>query len=253
MLTKPDRATISALQERVRSLEGGGMGNRNVLPFGLADLDQHLPAGGLAHGALHEIAGGGNGAVDGAAAALFAAGIAARTKGKVLWCVARQDLFAPALARAGLSPDRVIFVEAGDEKSVLACFEEGLRHSGLGAVVAELARLPMTASRRLQLAAETSSGIGLAIRRWRRPADATDFGQSTASVTRWRVSVLPSRPLPVPGVGRARWRLELIRCRGAESADFEVEACDAKGRLALPSAMADRSPQKKIGRRIIAA
>ena len=67
-----------------------------------------------------------------------------------------QDLFAPALAQAGLSPARVIYVEAGDEKSVLACFEEGLRHGGLGAVVAEVARLSMTASRRLQLAAESS-------------------------------------------------------------------------------------------------
>ena len=98
--------------------------------------------------------GGGNGAIDGAAAALFAGGIAARTRGKVLWCVTRQDLFAPALAQAGLAPDRVIYVEAGDEKTVLACFEEGLRHGGLGAVVAEVARLSMTASRRLQLAAE---------------------------------------------------------------------------------------------------
>jgi len=39
--------------------------------------------GGLALGALHEVAGGGNGAIDGAAAALFAAGIAARTGGRV--------------------------------------------------------------------------------------------------------------------------------------------------------------------------
>ena len=69
------------------------------------------------------------------------AGIAARLHGEVLWCVTRQDLFAPALAQAGLVPDRVIYVEAGDEKSVLVCFEEGLRHGGLGAVVAEVARL----------------------------------------------------------------------------------------------------------------
>ena len=151
---------------------------------------------------------------------LFAAGIAARLRGQVLWCLTRQDLFAPALAQAGLMPDRVIYVEAGDEKSVLICFEEGLRHGGLGAVVAEVARLSMTASRRLQLAAEGSGTIGLAIRRWRRPAEAADFGQPTASVTRWRVSALPATPLPVPGVGRARWQVELIRCRAGESADF---------------------------------
>ena len=75
-----------------------------MLPFGIAEVDLRLPGGGLALGALHEVAGGGNGAIDGAAAALFAAGIAARTKGKVLWCIARPDLFAPALAQAGLLP-----------------------------------------------------------------------------------------------------------------------------------------------------
>ncbi|MER9203460.1 hypothetical protein NKH74_30555 [Mesorhizobium sp. M0933] len=48
----------------------------------------------MVFGGLHEVAGGGNGAVDGAAAALFAAGIAARTVGKVLWCVPGQTLLA---------------------------------------------------------------------------------------------------------------------------------------------------------------
>ena len=257
MSTFVTRSGIEELRERIQRLEGAAGRQRLVLPFGVKAIDRHLPGGGLALGALHEVAGGGNGAIDGAAAALFAAGIAARTRGKVLWCVTRQDLFAPALAQAGLVPDRVIYVEAGDEKSVLACFEEGLRHGGLGAVVAEVARLSMTASRRLQLAAESSGTIGIAVRRWRRQAEAADFGQPTASVTRWRVSALPSTPLPVPGVGRARWRLELIRCRAGESADFEVEACDAKGRLALPSDLADGSaaegnwapPRRRLRRR----
>ena len=158
----------------------------------------------------------------------------------MLWCVAHQDLFAPALAQAGLAPDRVIYVEAGDDKAVLACFEEALRHSKLGAVVAEVSRLPMIASRRLQLAAEGSGVIGLALRPWRRQAEAGEFRQPTAATTRWRVSALPSTPLPVPGVGRARWRLELVRCRRGESAEFEVEACDAQGHLALPPELAYR-------------
>jgi hypothetical protein len=64
-----------------------------------------------------------------------------------------------------LKPDRVIYLEAGDEKAILACFEECLRHRGLGAAVAEVARLSMTASRRLQLAAEESGTIGIALRR----------------------------------------------------------------------------------------
>jgi protein ImuA len=247
MRTSTGLPIVEELRARIRRLEGAAGRQRTVLPFGIKAIDRHLPGGGLALGALHEVAGGGNGAINGAAAALFAAGIAARAGGKVLWCITRPDLFAPALAQAGLVPDRVIYVEAGE--AVLACFEEGLRHGGLGAVVAEVARLSMTASRRLQLAAESSNTIGIAIRRWRRPAEAADFGQPTASVTRWRVSALPATRLPVPGVGRARWQLELIRCRAGESADFEVEACDAKGRLALPAELVHGPGQKEIGRR----
>jgi len=64
---------------------------------------------------------------------------------------------------------------------------------------------------------------------------------------RWRVTTLPSTPLPVPGVGRARWLVELIRCRAGESAHFELEACDAKGRLALPSELAHRPASGRAG------
>lgn len=245
MAMSSNSPALSELRERIARLEGGAARRREVLPFGVPEIDRVLPGGGLALGALHEVAGGANGAVDGAAAAQWAAGVAARTRGRVLWCVTRQDLFAPSLAQAGLSPARVIYVEAGDEAAVLACFEEGLRHGGLGAVVAELARLPMPTSRRLQLAAEASGTLGIAIRRWRRQSEATDFGQPTAAVSRWRVSALSSRPLPVPGVGRPRWRLELLRVRAGESADFEVEACDAKGRLALSADLANRSSATK--------
>ena len=83
-----------------------------IVTFGVAAVDARLPGGALPLGALHEIAGGGNGAIDGAAAALFAAGIAARTRGKVLWCLTRLDLFAPALAQAGLNSDRASISKA---------------------------------------------------------------------------------------------------------------------------------------------
>jgi len=237
---RPHRA-FDALRAEIAKIEAGDRAPKGVLPFGVATLDDHLPGGGLALGALHEVAGGGNGALDAAASALFVAGVAARTRGQVLWCVTKTDLFAPALAQAGLLPDRVVYAELDDEKAVLACFEEGLRHGGLGAVVGEVAKLSMTASRRLQLSAEGTGTIGLAIRRWRRQAEAADFGQPTAATTRWRVSALPSSPLPVGGVGRARWLIELIRCKAGECADFELEACDEEGRLALPADLADRS------------
>ena len=238
------RPALDSLRATIAQIEGQNRRTGAVLPFGLDAIDGRLPGGGLQLGALHEVAGGGNGALTGAAAALFVAGIAARTRGKVLWVVGRTDLFAPALAEVGLEPDRVIYVEAGNEKAILACFEEGLRQGGLGAVVAEMASLPMTASRRLQLAAETGGTLGLALRRWRRQSDTSEFGQPTAAVTRWRVSVLPSAPLPVPGVGRARWLVELIRARAGDCADFELEACDDQGRVALPADLAHGSDQE---------
>jgi len=249
MPTSSPSSVFEALRGEIARLEASARCPAGVLPFGLASLDEHLPAGGLQRGALHEVAGGGDGALHGAASALFVAGIAARTTGSVLWCVTRSDLFAPALEQAGLEPDRVIYCEAGDERGLLAAFEEGLRHGGLGAVVGELARLSMTASRRLQLAAEGSGTIGLAIRRWRRQTEAADFGQPTAATTRWRVTALPSTALPVAGVGRARWLVELIRCRAGECADFELEACDETGRLALPADLADRSSATPAWRR----
>jgi protein ImuA len=232
---------LESLRAQIEQIEGKTRRAKSVLPFGIAEVDSRLPGGGLALGALHEVAGGGNGAIDGAAAALFSAGVAARTKGKILWCNTRADLFAPAIAQAGLDADRVIYVECGDDKTILACMEEGLRHGGLGAVIAEVARLSMTASRRLQLAAEGTGSIGIALRRWRRQTEASDFGQPTAAMTRWRVSALPSTALPVPGVGRHRWLVELIRARAGESADFELEACDDSGHLALPAHLANGS------------
>ncbi len=240
---------LAPLRARIAHLEATGARAAGVLPFGIDALDRRLPQGGLALGCLHEVAGGGNGAVDGAAAACFAAGIAARLRGPVLWCVTQADLFAPGLEQAGLPPDRVIYAEAGDDTSVLACMEEGLRHGGLGAVVADVARLSMTASRRLHLAARGSGTVGIALRRWRRQAEPADFGQPTAAMTRWRVSVLPSAPLPVPGVGRARWLVELIRARAGESLDIELEACDGTGHLGLPADLADGSAAAAGGRR----
>ena len=215
------------------------MRSGDVLPFGVPALDRRLPGGGLALGCLHEVA-------EGAAAACFVAGIAARAQGKALWCITRQDLFAPGLEQSGLPPGRVIHVEAGDDRTVLACMEEGLRDGGLGAVVGEVARLPMIASRRLHLAAKESGTIGIVLRRgWR--AGAGDFGQPTAAMTRWRISHLPSAALPVPGVGRARWRVELVRARAGEGFVIELEACDGTGRLGLPADLAG-GPAAAAGR-----
>ena len=230
------RRRLEDLRARIAGIEQAGRPRRPVLPFGVPAIDRHLPQGGLPGGALHEIWGDGSDA-QGAAAALFAAGVLARMEGPVLWCLRARDLFAPALAGVGLHP--VLYAETGDEKMVPLCLEEGLRCADLAGVVGEVSRLAMTASRRLQLAAETSGVAAFLIRR--DPRGGAALAEPSAAVTRWRIDAAPSASLPVPGAGRARWRVELLRCRAGEGAAWEVETCDAQGHLALAAELADRS------------
>jgi protein ImuA len=243
-------ATLESLRARIAAVESARRDSRAALPFGVDVIDMQLPAGGLRLGALHEVAGGGSGAVNGAAAVLFVAGVLARMEGPVLWCLRQRDLFAPALAGVGLHPQRVIYAEAGDEKGVLAVLEDGLRHGGLAAVVGEVGGLAMTPSRRLQLAAEEGGTTAFAVRRWRTPSAAADYGQPTASVSRWRVSALPATREVVAGLmGRPRWLVEMMRCRGAQACEWELEACDEEGHLAVPAELALGSLASGAGRR----
>lgn len=250
----PNDAALTDLRQRVARLARPvAAAQGSALPFGIESIDARLPGGGLAVGALHEICGGGPDVEHGAAAALLIGGALARMSGRALWAVERRDLFFPALHGVGLHPDRVVFAEARKAEMLLA-MEEGLRHRGLCAVVGELGgRLSLTASRRLQLAAEASGVTAFVLRRLRRHDDPALL-EPNAAVTRWRVSALPSAPpIPhapdIPGLGRARWRLDLLRCRGGEAFSWMVEACDAQGHLALVADLADRSAAPATGRR----
>jgi protein ImuA len=111
--------------------------------------------------AVHEISEDGPRGGYAAIAVLFVAGILVRLKGLVLWCLNLRDLFAPALARVGLHPERVIYCEIWKESEVLPSMEEGLRQRGLAGVVGELHRFPLTPARRLQLAAKISGVTAL--------------------------------------------------------------------------------------------
>lgn len=248
MSLSPARAErLAALRAEVRALESAATGARDCLPFGIGAIDSRLAGGGLAVAALHEAAGERPGLGDEAAATLFLASIAARRPGNVLWALARRDLFAPALAGIGLAPGRLLYAECGRDEDVLAVMEEGLRHGGLAAVVGEVGRAAMPATRRLQLAAEEGGTPALMLRR-RRGGGEDPLAPPSAAVTRWRLACLPSSPLPVPGIGRPRWRLALARQRGGAPFELIVETPDAEARLALP-AESEHRPGEGVGER----
>lgn len=235
-----DAAVLKQLRETLKGLDTGGFRRRPALPFGVEAVDSQLADGGLRLDALHEVAPSGTDMAEDCAATLFLAGIAARAWGPVLWVVRRRDLFAPGLSQVGLDHQRLIYAEARDDAELLAVMEEGLRHRGLGAVIGEAKRADMTATRRLQLAAEGGRTIALLMKRHARE-DSDPIGMPSAAVTRWRIGCAPSAPLPVEGIGRARWRVALVRQKGGEGFEQLLEACDATGRLALPAALGNRA------------
>jgi protein ImuA len=117
--------------------------------------------------------------------------------------------------------------------------------------------LGLTASRRLQLAAEASGVVAFALRRSRKHDDPA-LAEPSAAVTRWRIAALPSGPpLPhapdVPGLAQGRWRLDLVRCRGGEARSWTVERCDAAGRLGVVADLADGQAAPAPPRRHAAA
>ena len=242
-------ARLAALREEVRKVERAGSAGaeRPCLPLGISEVDERLAGGGLAWG-LHEAAPASLAPQDEAAATLFLAALAARfararvEKGQVLWALTRRDLFAPGLALAGLTPDRLLYALCRNDEEVLAVLEEGARHGSLAATIGEVGRVPMAAARRLQLAAEQGGGAALLLRRWRK-ADADPLGTPSPALARWRIACAPSAPLPYEGIGRARWRVTLVRQRGGPPHDWLLEAPDAEARLALAAGSGDRPDQ----------
>jgi len=253
---------VAELRRRIDSLERSGHGDMGgkrtealgVLPFGAPEIDEVLPWRGLALGALHEI----SGLVHDAAALGFVsallARLAARAPGEVLWCrrlgasYETGDIYAPGLAAFGLDPSRLILLGAKQGRDVLWAMREGLSCPRLLAVVGEMEdkSVELTASRRLQLAAE-KSGIGCFLLRVP-PEKSTE--EPSAALSRWHVRAAPSGPVPSItsavtterwlGPGRMRWHAELYRCRAAAAREWLVEWHHETGNFTVAAPLCDR-------------
>lgn len=273
-----DPQLLQRLRSRIAAIERGGSGTPHdddcpddCLPLGVSEIDDHLPRGGLAAGAVHElldgdaptsssttrIGGGLNGAVTAFAAAIAGKAQHARAR-PVVWIApritTRESLYAPGLAGFGLDPANLIAVrippssQRGFAATALWAMEEALRAPTVGLVCAEIEEMDLTASRRLQLAAETGGGLGLLLRR--------DMGNAlppTACVSRWRITALPGGPAMIAGAeyanlpGAARWQADLLRVRGGRPRSWQLEWRDdahdksqTQGGFALVPPLRDR-------------
>ncbi|MFD1795575.1 hypothetical protein FQV27_04645 [Paracoccus aurantiacus] len=102
----------------------------------------------------------------GPAAASFAAIAAAGVTGNFLWVRERwvTGRLNPLGLHRFLDPARLLLAEVADQTEALAVAEEALRDGALRLIVTELSQpLSLTQGRRLQLAAQAGSSIGLGL------------------------------------------------------------------------------------------
>ncbi|HWJ87350.1 MAG TPA: DNA repair protein [Pelagibacterium sp.] len=210
---------LGALRQALASLDPPvGAGQHGAFSLGAGPVDAAL-MGGLARGAVHEIFP--THAADIPAAAGFAMGLGLRAAPDrpLLWVRHQRvgleagALYAPGLAEAGLSPDRMVVVQAKDVVEGLRAALEALRCSGLGTVIleswGESRQLDLTASRRLSLAAEASGVTALMLRTMAAP-------EPSAAATRWSIAAAPSSDI-ANFPGKAAFSTELLRQRGGKA------------------------------------
>ena len=165
-----DQAVVlAALRARVARLEGVGRALHETDAIPLCD-GLPLPGGGLARAAVHEVL-----ATSPGCGTAFCTVLLARTGGTVLWIAAGRDnlsAWSPGLALFGLAPANLVVVRAERWPDALWAMEEALRCPAVTGALLALepnpdagsGKLDLTATRRLQLAAETGGALGLVLR-----------------------------------------------------------------------------------------
>ncbi|MBA2932783.1 hypothetical protein HZF05_01615 [Sphingomonas sp. CGMCC 1.13654] len=184
--------------------------------LGVDSLDRAL-GGGIARGRLHELFAAEP--ADGPVAAAFAAMLVLRalpSSTPLLWL--RQEdaegggrLSASGLAQIGLDPARLVLLVLRDPVMLLRAAADVVRCPAVGAAVIELWKQPraldLTASRRLEMAAEESGVTALMLR-----VDGDPI--PSAAHTRWQVSSAPSIALEADAPGHPAFDIALLRQRG---------------------------------------
>lgn len=209
---------LDELRERIRALEG----HANFLsPFEKAGLGGILPQSSGLHEylALHHE----NAALGWMIATLKKLGISPKP---IIWISQRPSLYPPGFTDFGLSPEQILFVQVSSPKEALWVAEKTLEELP-ALVVGENLTLNLTTARRLQLASGKWQNMLFLLHTQKMPAPCH------IAMTRWHISACLSSDAPglfsQYGVGQMRFRIELVRCRGAAGpAAWDVEWDDKK-------------------------
>jgi protein ImuA len=211
--------TLHHLRRRLAQINAAGQSanvSEHSLSLRVETIDVVL-GGGLAFGALHELAPPLSFHAGAAAGFAFALAALAQTKSQqVLWiqsAFARTEAgapYGPGLDCFGLPVDRLIVLEAACAIDALWAMEEALKCRAVMVVIAELCddgpATDLTAMRRLSLAARAGGGLGLLLRH--RTSSAP-----SAAVTRWEVASALSVRDRFGGLGRTTFALSLTKNR----------------------------------------
>jgi protein ImuA len=235
---------IEELRQRLQALQKvtGIDHDPGALPLGIAGVDATL-GGGLARGALHEIAAPGEAHL--AAATGFALGLAAsaspscrgaRTAKSLLWIAEDMALhesgvpYGPGLDAFKLAPERLVTAAVSHRRDLLWAMEEALRCRALGAVIGEVrgGAIDSVAVRRLSLAAAEGGALALLLR-------AQPAGDASTAATRWIAGAAPSsgEDNKIFGPGAPRFAAHLIRNRRGPTGSWILEWRETDERFIL--------------------
>jgi protein ImuA len=260
MIAVPVAATLSHLRRSLRQVEAGPAAKtaEPSLRLGVAAIDQAL-GGGIALGALHEVAPAMPLCAGAAAGFALALAALARMRSRhVLWiqgAFVRTEAgtpYGPGLGCFGLSMDRLILLDVARATDSLWAMEEALKCSA-ALVIAEFyddePALDLTAMRRLSLAARTGGGLGLILRH--RTSSAP-----SAAVTRWEVASTCGVRDGYGGLGRTAFVLSLTKNRhgpcGQWVLSWDHHECAfssalSRGVAETAGVRSDRAPLRRVG------
>lgn len=212
------------LQTDILRMQGFKTVNNTALDAGLGPLREAFPNASFPLGVIHEFISARSeetATTIGFVSALLTTLM--RNNGVTLWVSSSRMLFPPALKTFGVTPHHVIFIDVEKEKDVLWALDEALKCNALTTVVAELPNISFTHSRRLQLAVEESQVTGFLLRNTPRAIG------TTACVSRWQVSPLPSSPIDeLSGIGFPKWRVNLQRIRNGKPGTWDIQWIDGR-------------------------